>query len=62
MVIAFYINEMNFRGVANSTFFYAYYNEKILKNKSVIFYNRKNLNNLKQVLNKFKKSSKLLEL
>ncbi len=60
MVIAFYINEMNFRGVANSTYFYAYYNEKILKNKSVIFYNRKNLNNLKPVLNKFKKKFKVV--
>ena len=42
MQIAFYIDEMNLRGVANSTFKYAFYNEKILNNKSIIFYNKKN--------------------
>ena len=28
MNIAFYLDEMNFRGVANSVFQYSYYNEK----------------------------------
>ena len=37
MVIAFYIDEMNFRGVANSTYNFVLNNEKILKNKSLIF-------------------------
>ena len=34
MNIAFYIDEMNFRGIANSIYQYSYYNEKIL-----IFFN-----------------------
>jgi len=58
MNIAFYINEMNFRGVANSTFQYALYNQKILKNRSIIFYNKWNHRNKKEVINKFKKKFK----
>ena len=59
MNIAFYIDEMNFRGVANSTFQYAFYNEKILKNKSIIFYNKNNYRNNKEVIQKFKKKFKI---
>ncbi|MDC0937662.1 hypothetical protein OAR56_01515 [Pelagibacteraceae bacterium] len=59
MNIAFYIDEMNFRGVANSTFQYAFYNEKILKNKSIIFYNKNNYRNNKEVIHKFKKKFKI---
>ena len=55
MNIAFYIDEMNFRGIANSIYQYSYYNEKILKNKSIIFYNKKNKSNKKEVILKFKK-------
>ena len=33
MNIAFYIDEMNLRGVSNSTFNYAKFNKKILKKK-----------------------------
>jgi hypothetical protein len=60
MNIAFYIDEMNFRGVANSTYQYSFYNQKILKNKSIIFYNQKNKDNQKEVINKFKKKFKLI--
>lgn len=55
MNIAFYLNELNFRGVCSSTFKYAYYNKKILKNLSYIFYNKKNNNNKKEVLKKFER-------
>lgn len=55
MNIAFYIDEMNFRGVANSTYTYALNNKKILKNKSIIFYNKKNFRNKIEVIKKFKK-------
>ena len=58
MIIAFYIDEMNFRGVANSTFQYALYNQKILKNRSIVFYNKNNHRNRKEVINKFKKKFK----
>ena len=55
MNVAFYIDEMNYRGVANSTYIYAINNKKILKNKSIIFYNKKNYRNKKEVIKKFKK-------
>ena len=41
MKVAFYIDEMNLRGVANSTYLYALNNKKILKNKSYIFITKK---------------------
>ena len=43
MNIAFYIDEMNYRGVSNSTYQFAFQNEKILKNKSIVFYNKKTI-------------------
>ena len=46
---------MNYRGVANQTYQLAVYNKKILKNKSIIFYNKKNHRNKKDVIIKFKK-------
>ena len=55
MNIGFYIDEMNFRGVANSSYLYALNNIKIFKNKSIIFYNKKNFRNRSEVIKKFKK-------
>ena len=55
MNIGFYIDEMNFRGVANSTYSYALNNKNILKNNSIIFYNKKNYRNNSEVIKKFKK-------
>ena len=60
MVIAFFVEEMNLRGVANSIFLYAKYNEKILKNKSIIFYNKKNNRHNMDVIKKFKKRFTIL--
>ena len=54
MNIAFYIDEMNFRGVSNSTYIYAKYNQSILKNKSYIFFNNKNYRNKKKFIKIFK--------
>lgn len=59
MNIVFYIDEMNLRGLTNSTFSYAYYNQKILKNKSIIFYNKKNYRNMKEALILFKNHFKV---
>ena len=59
MNIAFYIDEMNYRGVANSTYQFALQNQKILKNKSIIFFNKKNYRNQKNVISKFKKKFKV---
>ncbi len=60
MNIAFYVDEMNLRGVANSSYQFAFYNKKILKNKSYIFYNQKNSRNKKEVIKKFKKQFKII--
>ena len=62
MVIGFYLGVMNFRGVANSTFLYALYNEKTLKNKSLIFYDPNNQFNENEVIQKFKKKFKLISV
>ncbi len=51
---------MNYRGVANSIFLYSKYNEEILKNKSLIFYNTVNNRHKKSVLKKFKKKFKVI--
>ena len=58
MNIAFYIDEMNLRGVANSTYQFAFHNKKTLKNKSFIFYNQKNYRNNKEVLKNLKNNLK----
>ena len=60
MNIAFYVDEMNYRGVANSTYQFAFQNKKILKNKSIIFYNKKNFRNQKEVIKRFKKKFKVI--
>ena len=60
MNIGFYIDEMNLRGVANSTYQFAYQNKIKLKNKSIIFYNKKNYRNKNNVINKFKKKFKVI--
>lgn len=54
MKIGFFVYAMNLRGVANSIFKYAYYNETILKNKSYIFFDKSNTQHQKQVIKKFK--------
>jgi len=60
MNIGFYIDEMNFRGVANSSYDYSLYNQTLLKNKSFIFYNKKNQSNKKEVILKFKRKFKVI--
>jgi hypothetical protein len=58
MKIGFFVQEMNFRGITNSIFEYAYYNETILKNKSYIFFFKLSKSNKNEVINKFKKNFK----
>ena len=58
MNVAFYIDEMNFRGIANSTYDYALQNKLLLKNNSIIFYNKQNQSNKIEVIKKFKKKFK----
>ena len=59
MRIGYYIEEMNYRGVANSIFEYADNNQKFLKSKSYIFYNDSALNNKRDVILEFKKKFKV---
>jgi len=54
MNIAFWDNQLCERGTTVSLFDYAYYNEMILKNKSFIFYEQHNKNNVNTIVNKFK--------
>ena len=51
---------MNFRGVANSSYQYAYYNQILLKNRSIIFYNKEEKFHKKEVISKFKKKFKVI--
>ena len=53
--IAFFENQLNERGTSVNLFDYAYFNEKILKNKSYIFYEKTNPNNHPNIIEKFKK-------
>ena len=55
MKVGFYLKEVNFRGIANSIYTFAKNNEKILKNKSVIFYNSKSVENQIEAIRLFKK-------
>ncbi len=58
MKIGFFVQEMNFRGITNSIFEYARYNEIILKNKSYIFFYKFSKNNKNEVINEFKRNFK----
>ena len=60
--IGFYLNEINYRGISNSVFLFAKNNEKILKNKSIIFYWSRSIDNKKEVIKKFKKNFKLYKV
>jgi hypothetical protein len=52
--IGFWSNELCERGSPIAVYDYAYYNQKILGNKSYIFYEKNNNNNNQSVINKFK--------
>ena len=60
--VGFYIEEMNVRGAQNSTYLYAIYNQSLLKNKSIIFYNPEANFNNKEVIKKFKRKFKTFPL
>ena len=54
MNVAFWDNQLCERGTAVALFDYAYYNQKILKNKSFIFYDKNRTNN-NNIVEKFEK-------
>ena len=53
--IGFCENQLGFRGTSVSTFDYAYFNEKILGNKSYIFYDEFNKVNHNDIIDKYKR-------
>lgn len=55
MNVAFWDNSLSERGSTVSLYDYAYCNQTILKNKSFVFYDKKNVDNNKNVVEKFKK-------
>jgi len=59
MNIAFWDNQLCERGTTTSLFDYAFYNEKLLKNKSFIFYEKNNVNNNATVIKKFEEKFKV---
>ena len=56
--IGFYLKEVNLRGISNSVYLFAINNQKILKNKSFIFYNKNSSDNEIEAMEKFKKKFK----
>ena len=58
--IGFYLKEVNLRGVCNSVYLYAINNQKILKNKSFIFYNKNSSENEKEAIKNFKEKFELI--
>jgi hypothetical protein len=60
--VGFYLRELNFRGIANSIYIYAKNNQKILKNKSIIFYNSTALDNRIEAIKEFKKKFKTFKI
>ena len=54
MNIAFWDNQLGERGTTISLYDYAHYNEKLLNNKSFIFYNKHHSYNKKEAIEKFK--------
>lgn len=59
MKIAFFADHMGERGTEIALFDYAYYNQKILNNKSIIIYKTHSLNK-KEIIKKFRENFELL--
>ena len=55
VIIAFWDNYLCERGTSVALFDYAYYNETLLKNKSIVIYNKNNKYNVNIIVEKFEK-------
>ncbi len=60
MKIIFHENQLSYRGTSNAIFDYAFYNQELLGNESVIVYNKENKNNFEPAINKFKSKFKVV--
>ena len=55
MKIIFHENQLCYRGTSNALFDYAYYNEEMLGNESMILYPKNSPNNAEEAIERFKK-------
>ncbi|QBJ86873.1 glycosyltransferase family 1 protein [Chryseobacterium gleum] len=55
MKIIFHENQLCYRGTSNALFDYAYYNEEMLGNESMILYPKNSPNNVEEAIGRFKK-------
>jgi len=55
MNVGFWDNQLGERGTTTALYDYAYYNEKILKNRSFVFYDKNCPNNKQEIIEKFEK-------
>lgn len=60
MKIIFHENQLSYRGTSNAVYNYARFNEEILKNESVILYNKNNKHNFDSAIERFKKRFKVI--
>jgi len=60
MKVAFWENQLCERGTSISLYDYAYFNEEILNNESIIFYDKCNRDNKLEIIDKFKKRFKVI--
>ena len=58
--IGFYLKEVNLRGICNSVYLFATNNQKILNNKSIIFYNKNSSENQNEAITSFRKKFKII--
>lgn len=56
MRVLFHENQLSFRGTSTALFDYAYFNQKILGNESIIIYQENNPNNFKPAIEYFSKN------
>lgn len=56
MKILFHENQLSYRGTTTSLFDYAWYNQEILGNESIVIYNKDNPNNFKFAIDSFNRN------
>lgn len=60
MTIIFHENQLSYRGTTNALFDYAFFNERLLGNTSVIVYDKNNSNNYQPAIDRFKENFKVI--
>ena len=60
MKVIFHENQLSYRGTSNALYDYAYFNQEILNNESIILHDRNNKNNLDAAIERFKKEFEVI--